>query len=182
MSASQLSPATMAPLSNPSLVRGQILAMGACYALGTFNDNFFKQAALLLAVKAGMHAFQGQATFLFALPFMLLCWLADRFSKKTIIVCAKLLEVAAMLAGAYGMVTLHWGWLGMVFCMGLNSTLFSPALNGAIPELFPVERIPGINALFKLPPPAPSCWASRWQAWPWIRTGSPQFIRSAVGS
>lgn len=27
-----------------------------------------------------------------------------------------------MLAGAYGMVTLHWGWLlGMVFCMGLNS-------------------------------------------------------------
>lgn len=155
MSASQLSPATMAHLSNPSLVRRQILAMGACYALGTFNDNFFKQAALLLAVTAGMHAFQGQATFLFALPFMLLSawagWLADRFSKKTIIVCAKLLEVAAMLAGAYGMVTLHWGWLlGMVFCMGLNSTLFSPALNGSIPELFPTERVPGINALFKL--------------------------------
>lgn len=65
--------------------------MGACYALGTFNDNFFKQAALLLAITAGMHTFQGQATFLFALPFMLLSawagWLADRFSKKTIIVC-----------------------------------------------------------------------------------------------
>lgn len=129
--------------------------MGACYALGTFNDNFFKQAALLLAVTSGMHAFQGQATFLFALPFVLLSawagWLADRFSKKTIIVWAKLLEVAAMTAGAYGMVTLHWGWLlGMIFCMGLNSTLFSPSLNGSIPELFPAERVPRINALFKL--------------------------------
>lgn len=129
--------------------------MGICYASGTFNDNFFKQAALLLAVTAGMHTFQGQATFLFALPFVLLSawagWLADRFSKKTIIVWAKLLEVAAMTAGAYGMVTLHWGWLlGMVFCMGLNSTLFSPSLNGSIPELFPAERAPRINALFKL--------------------------------
>lgn len=152
---------TAAPLSSaehlttPSAARRQILAMGACYAMGTFNDNFFKQAGLLLAVTAGMHAFQGQATFLFALPFVLLSawagWLADRFSKKTIIVWAKLLEVAAMSAGAYGMVTLHWEWLlAMVFCMGLNSTLFSPSLNGSIPELFPAERVPKINALFKL--------------------------------
>lgn len=28
----------------------QALALGTSYALGTFNDNFFKQAGLLLAV------------------------------------------------------------------------------------------------------------------------------------
>ena len=35
-------------LSDPALARRQMLAMGSCYALGTFNDNFFKQAGLLL--------------------------------------------------------------------------------------------------------------------------------------
>lgn len=136
-------------------MRRQFLAMVTSYAMGTFNDNFFKQAALLLAVTAGLSAFQAQATILFSLPFVLLSayagWLADRFSKKNLIIWSKLLEVAAMLAGAYGIVTLHWGWmLAMVCCMGLNSTLFSPALNGSIPELFPPERVPRVNALFKL--------------------------------
>ncbi|MFQ8736976.1 MAG: MFS transporter [Bilophila wadsworthia] len=78
-------------------------------------------------------------------------WLADRFAKKSLVICAKTLELAAMLAGAWGMVTLDWNWmLAMTFCMGLSSTLFSPALNGSIPELFPVGQVPRINALFKL--------------------------------
>lgn len=94
-------------------------------------------------------------TFLFALPFVLFSawsgWLADRFAKKSLVICAKTLELAAMLAGAWGMVTLDWNWmLAMTFCMGLSSTLFSPALNGSIPELFPVGQVPRINALFKL--------------------------------
>lgn len=133
----------------------QALALGTSYALGTFNDNFFKQAGLLLAVTTGNAVFQSQVTFLFALPFVLFSawsgWLADRFAKKSLVVCAKTLELAAMLAGAWGMVTLDWNWmLAMTFCMGLSSTLFSPALNGSIPELFPVNQVPRINALFKL--------------------------------
>ena len=130
-------------------------ALGTSYALGTFNDNFFKQAGLLLAVTTGNAVFQSQVTFLFALPFVLFSawsgWLADRFAKKSLVICAKTLELAAMLAGAWGMVTLDWNWmLAMTFCMGLSSTLFSPALNGSIPELFPVGQVPRINALFKL--------------------------------
>ena len=133
----------------------QALALGTSYALGTFNDNFFKQAGLLLAVTTGNAVFQSQVTFLFALPFVLFSawsgWLADRFAKKSLVICAKTLELAAMLAGAWGMVTLDWNWmLAMTFCMGLSSTLFSPALNGSIPELFPVGQVPRINALFKL--------------------------------
>ena len=133
----------------------QALALGTSYALGTFNDNFFKQAGLLLAVTTGNAVFQSQVTFLFALPFVLFSawsgWLADRFAKKSLVICAKTLELAAMLAGAWGMVTLDWNWmLAMTFCMGLSSTLFSPALNGSIPELFPVSQVPRINALFKL--------------------------------
>lgn len=58
-------------LREPRMARRQMAAMGVCYALGTFNDNFFKQAVLLLAATAGMREFQGTATLLFALPFVL---------------------------------------------------------------------------------------------------------------
>ncbi len=66
------------------------IAMAMAYALGVFNDNFFKQAALLLAITTGLAHLQGTATIAFALPFILCSayagWLADRFSKKTILV------------------------------------------------------------------------------------------------
>ena len=47
-----------------------LLSMGTTYAMGTFNDNFFKQAALLLAASAGLESIQGVASAMFALPFV----------------------------------------------------------------------------------------------------------------
>jgi Acyl-CoA synthetases (AMP-forming)/AMP-acid ligases II len=123
--------------------------------MGTFNDNFFKQAALLLAVAANLHAIQGVATFLFALPFVLFSawtgWLADRLPKKDIVVASKLLELVAMALGLWALLSLNWVGIVTIVClMGLQSTLFSPALNGAIPENFPAREVPKVNALLKL--------------------------------
>jgi len=135
--------------------RKRFIAMGLTYFLGVFNDNFFKQSALLLAVAVGMNEVQGQATILFSLPFILFSawggWLADRFAKRQVVIGVKFLELAAMLIGAYGMLTMNWSCvLGMVFLMGLQSTLFGPALNGAIPELYPRDYVTRANALLKL--------------------------------
>jgi len=135
--------------------RSKFIAMAATYFLGAFNDNFFKQAALLLAVSAGLNQLQGTATILFALPFILFSagagWLADRYSKKHVVIGVKLLELVAMLIGAWGMITLNWnGILAMVFIMALQSTLFGPAINGSIPELYPYEYVTKANALLKL--------------------------------
>ncbi len=135
--------------------RTKFLAMAATYFLGVFNDNFFKQAALLLAVVAGQSGLQGTATALFSLPFILFSayggWLADRFSKRQVIIGVKFLEVLAMLMGAYGILTLDWTWiLAMVFLMGMQSTFFGPALNGSIPELYPAWYVTKANALLKL--------------------------------
>ncbi|MBW2187310.1 MAG: hypothetical protein JRG71_13210 [Deltaproteobacteria bacterium] len=56
-----------------------------------------------------------------------------------------------MLIGAWGMITLNWnGILAMVFIMALQSTLFGPAINGSIPELYPYEYVTKANALLKL--------------------------------
>ncbi len=135
--------------------RSRFIAMAVTYFLGVFNDNFFKQAALLLAVTAGLSGLQGQATMLFSLPFILFSayagWFADRFSKRQVIIWVKFLEVVAMMMGAYGILTLSWPWiLAMVALMGLQSTFFGPALNGSIPELYPAWYITKANAFLKL--------------------------------
>ena len=142
-----------------SVRRNRLISMGTAYAMGTFNDNFFKQAALLLAAIAALEWIQGVATALFALPFVLFSawggWLADAFPKKTVIVRAKYMELGAMLLGAFalcatGFIAHWWGMVAVVFFMGLQSTFFSPALNGAIPENFPAQEVPKVNAFFKL--------------------------------
>jgi MFS family permease len=135
--------------------RKRFIAMALTYFLGVFNDNFFKQAVLLLAVGIGMNEVQGQATILFSLPFILFSawggWLADRFAKKRVVIGVKFLELVAMFIGAYGILIMSWACvLAMVFVMGLQSTLFGPALNGSIPELFPREYVTRANALLKL--------------------------------
>ncbi|MEN8188889.1 MAG: MFS transporter [Thermodesulfobacteriota bacterium] len=135
--------------------RKSFIAMAATYFLGVFNDNFFKQAGLLLAVAAGQSQLQGTATWLFSLPFVLFSayggWVADRFAKKRVVILVKFLELIAMMMGAYGILTLDWNWiLAMVFLMGFQSTFFTPALNGSIPELYPAVYVTKANALLKL--------------------------------
>lgn len=135
--------------------RSKFLAMATAYSLGVFNDNFFKQAAMLLAVAAGKSRLQGIATVLFSLPFVLFSsyagWYSDKFVKRNVIIWTKILEFAAMIAGAYGILFSNWFCIvAMVGLMGFQSTLFSPALNGSIPELYPEWYVPKANALLKL--------------------------------
>ena len=135
--------------------RSNFIAMAVTYFLGVFNDNFYKQAALLLAVAGGMSGLQGKATILFSLPFVLFSayggWLADRFPKRRVIIAVKFLELAAMIIGAYGILIMDWSLiLAMVGLMGLQSTFFGPALNGSIPELYPSWYVTKANAFLKL--------------------------------
>jgi MFS family permease len=135
--------------------RSRFAAMAVTYFLGVFNDNFYKQAALLLAVAGGMSGLQGKATILFSLPFVLFSayggWLADHFSKRHVVLTANFLEVIAMIIGAYGVLTMNWSLiLAMVGLMGLQSTFFGPALNGSIPEIYPSWYVTRANAFLKL--------------------------------
>lgn len=129
--------------------------MAAAYSLGVYNDNFFKQAVLVLAVAAGHTSMQGFAVAVFTLPFMLLAapagWAADRYPKRTVVVAAKWTELLAMLAGAAGIVTGNWFLLfSMLTIMGIQATFFSPALNGSLPEVFPDAYIPRANAVLRM--------------------------------
>ncbi len=135
--------------------RCRFVCMAAAYTLGVFNDNFFKQAALVLAVAAGRNSMQGFALAVFTVPFILFAapagWMADRFSKHHVVIGAKACELLAMLAGAAGVCLGHW-WLifAMLAIMGLQATFFSPALNGSLPEVYPEWYIPRANGILRL--------------------------------
>ena len=135
--------------------RGKFAAMAASYFLGTFNDNFFKQAVMLLALAAGREKFQGAAGIAFTVPFILFAapagWMADRFPKRNVVISAKTMELLAALVGAVGIIVGNlWIMVGMVALMGLQSTFFSPALNGSIPELFPASHVTKANAVLRM--------------------------------
>jgi acyl-[acyl-carrier-protein]-phospholipid O-acyltransferase/long-chain-fatty-acid--[acyl-carrier-protein] ligase len=135
--------------------RGKFIAMAMSYCLGVFNDNYYKQAAMLMAVSTGNSHLQGTATVLFALPFILFSstagWFADRFPKRGVVIWSKAMEVAAMLVGAVGIIAVNWYCImTMIFIMSVQAAFFSPALNGSIPELYPVSALPKVNAILKL--------------------------------
>jgi MFS family permease len=135
--------------------RAKFAAMAGTYFVGVFNDNFFKQAALLMAVAAGKSEMQGYATVIFTLPFIVFAaqagWCADRFSKRSVVIAAKGLELVAMIFGALGV--LYGNWILILVMLGIEgtqATIFSPALNGSIPELYPAEYVITANAIIKM--------------------------------
>ncbi len=144
-----------APISQQvRAARGKFAAMAGTYSLGVLNDNFFKQAACLLAVYVGKPYLQDTAVVIFTLPWLIFAayagWAADRFAKRHVVIFAKAMEVAAMVCGGVGIILINWPLvMVMMFLMALQSTIFSPAINGSIPELFPNEYVFKANSRLK---------------------------------
>ena len=135
--------------------RKPFAAMVGTYCLGAMNDNFFKQAGCLIAITVGFEQLQGLGGLVFTLPWLLFAsqagWLADRYPKRNIIIASKLLELVAMLIGAAGILTTNWYlFMTMLFIMATQSTIFSPALNGSIPELYPRSYVIKANSVVKM--------------------------------
>jgi MFS family permease len=136
-------------------VRGKFAAMAGAYFLGVFNDNYYKQAILILAVGAGRTTLQGLVIVVFTLPFLVLAapagWVADRFSKRAVVITSKWVELLAMVLGAVALCTGRW-WLIFVMLglMGSQAAFFSPALNGSLPELFDEEQVTRANGVLRM--------------------------------
>lgn len=124
--------------------------------LTVFNDNLFKQSALLLAIALQGKDGNGQATAqaLFSLPFLLFAVVAgdcaDRFPKRSVIVACKMAEVVVMVAAAAAFVSGNLVFvLAVVFLMGTQSAFLGPAKYGALPELTTVGELPRANGMFQ---------------------------------
>ena len=128
--------------------------LNATQFMGALNDNVFKLLViyLLIAVKGPDFAnvILSLAGAIFVIPFLLFSSaagvLADRISKKHIIVFSKALELAVMI---FGVIAVFLTWeLGLyiaLFLLATHSAIFGPSKYGIIPELVGEESVSRAN-------------------------------------
>ena len=127
--------------------------------LGAFNDSVFKIVVTLLAttVTSGGSGSRDLALVgvVFILPFFLFSgyagYLADSRNKRTVLIATKSIEIFSMLLAVWAL------WIGsfpfllaVLFLMALQSTLFSPAKYGIVPEMVPDKDLSRANALIQM--------------------------------
>ncbi|VGO12976.1 Bifunctional protein Aas [Pontiella desulfatans] len=111
---------------------------------GAFNDNAFKMTAIIvLAQLLGQESLPqiiAICSALFVIPFLLFSnaagALADRFSKRDIIVASKWMEVGLLALALPALLSgLAWPLHALLFLLCTQSALFGPAKRGIVPEL-----------------------------------------------
>lgn len=128
--------------------------LNATQFMGALNDNVFKLLViyLLIAVKGAEFAnvILSLAGGVFVVPFLLFSSaagvLADRISKKNIIVFSKSLELAVILfAGVAVYLEWEFGLFAALFLLATHSAIFGPSKYGIIPELVGEESVSRAN-------------------------------------
>lgn len=128
---------------------------------GAFSDNalrwlvIFPVLASVTLADAEKDGFASQASLLFAVPFLLFStiggWMADRFSKRSVMIGVKLCEILIM-----GFAALALAWesqplqLAAICMMGVHSTFFAPAKYGIMPEILPTSKLSSGNGILEL--------------------------------
>jgi acyl-[acyl-carrier-protein]-phospholipid O-acyltransferase/long-chain-fatty-acid--[acyl-carrier-protein] ligase len=128
--------------------------LNATQFLGALNDNIFKLISFFFAIQllGQQHASSVVSIggIVFVIPFLLFTpaagVLADRVSKRTIIVIAKFLEIGVMACAALAFAS-QWapGAFIVLFLMSTQSALFGPSKYGIIPELVGRDKISAAN-------------------------------------
>src|SRR5262245_51326973 len=127
--------------------------------LGAFNDNLFKIVVSLLAVRMVATGDADRAlsivSAVFILPFLLFSGyagqVADVYSKRTVLIVTKSLEIVA---AGIGLVAFSMNWLELtyvvLFLIALQATFFSPAKYGILPEVLPDRDLSRANGILEM--------------------------------
>ncbi len=127
--------------------------------LGAMNDNIFRWFCVWIGKDLVSEQFEDLAVSaglaLLVLPFIVLAapagYLADRFSKRDVIVGCKVAEVVLMIVGVLAILSGNlWAMFTILFLMGSQSALFGPAKYSSIPEIVRPTRISAANGLIAM--------------------------------
>ncbi len=124
--------------------------------LGALNDNMFRWFAVCVAQPiVGNERALTIGLALFTIPYLIFAvpagYLADRFSKRLVIVACKVAEIVIMILGVAAIFSGNaWLLLIVVALMGSQSALFSPSKFGAIPEIINHENLSKANGVMGL--------------------------------
>jgi MFS family permease len=126
-------------------------------ACGAFDDNLLKNAMIALAAfrlgNAGA-GFAAMAGALFIAPYLLLSavggQIADRYSKRTVILWIKVFEIPLMLCAAVGFLAGNMNILLVtLFGVGVQAALFGPVKYGLLPQHLREDELVGGNGVIE---------------------------------
>lgn len=142
-----------------SLLSRSFLGLLVTQLLGATNDNILRWLVIGVgkqyadASNVGWILTAGTAAFV--LPYLVLAapagYLADRFSKRRVIVSCKAAEIGIMILAVVAiLIGKVWLLLAVLGLMGAQSALFGPSKLGSIPEMLDGSRISAANGLVGL--------------------------------
>lgn len=167
--AEELPSSTRVPEVLPPLMQDRSFwGMTATQFLGAFNDNLFKQLMLLLATPTAVEIAaaaargetvpdrQAEAMIVFAGAILVFTgiagWLADKTSKRSLIIASKAAEIVVMALGMVGFLMYgsigFGGMLVVLFLMGAQTAFFGPPKYGILPETIHDRDLPTANGIF----------------------------------
>ncbi|HEY3305393.1 MAG TPA: MFS transporter, partial [Candidatus Binatia bacterium] len=126
--------------------------------LGALNDNVLKMILSLLGADlggGGAGVYLSLVTAVYIVPFFLFSGyaghLADVLSKRTVLVATKVLEIAATALSIFAFLSGRFDFmLAVLFLLSINSTFFSPAKYGILPEMLPEKELSRANGLLEM--------------------------------
>lgn len=130
--------------------------LNATQFLGALNDNLFKLLIVffLISIQGVKNAniILSLAGAIFVIPFLLFSAaagvLADRFSKKYILVSMKIAEILIMLSSIFAISLKSPIFIySLLFMMAAQSSFFGPSKYGIIPEIVEEKKISSANGI-----------------------------------
>jgi len=124
--------------------------------LGALNDNLYKLLIVYFFIQLdgieNSHIILATTGAIFVLPFLLFSapsgTLADRYSKRNIIILTKLFELVIMTAAIFAFTyESKIGSYAILFLLAAQSAFFGPSKYGILPELVPSDKISKANGL-----------------------------------
>ena len=128
---------------------------------GAFSDNalrwlvIFPVLASVTVSGEDKESFVGHSSLLFAVPFLLFAtvggWMADRYSKRSVMIGVKICEIGIMLFAALALkLEMQSLQLAAICMMGVHSTIFAPAKYGIMPEVLLTSKLSAGNGILEL--------------------------------
>jgi acyl-[acyl-carrier-protein]-phospholipid O-acyltransferase/long-chain-fatty-acid--[acyl-carrier-protein] ligase len=127
---------------------------------GAFSDNVLKWLVVYLVIaqklpEEQLKALVSDSGMYFAIPFLLLSmpggWMADRFSKRQVMIGVKTMEVGIMIFATYALASGRMGLqLASICLMGVHSAFFAASKYGSLPELVPPAKLSWANGVIEM--------------------------------
>ncbi len=145
--------------NSPPWRRGFWCLMGTQFQ-GAFSDNVLKQLVIFLVMaqhwpKEQLDKLVSDAGMMFAVPFLVFSmfggWMADKFSKRSVMIGVKVMELGIMAFATYALATRNLNFqLASICLMGVHSAFFAASKYGSLPEIVPYEKLSWGNGILEM--------------------------------